>query len=528
MATNTNVLLLNMPLSNDYQHTYAWETKAQQTEYFMSKFTGSTPMMCTYQRKDNVIRYPAHIDSLYQYNYVMYKNLDYTDKWFYAFIKEFQYVNDGHTDIIIETDVLQTWYFEKHVGQSFIEREHVDDDTIGKHTIPENIERGEYVVNGYTNVPELKAKVTKVVMGSTYNVSEEEDDVGGIYNGIYSGVKYYVYPTSENNDNNITAMLQKITNDGKQDAVTSLFLAPDFLLPGAEGGGSVTESVGAQYLVKEVPKTYGFEGYIPKNNKLNTSQYTYLLVSNGSGATAEYGYEYFETENDCSFQIVGALTPGCSIRLRPTIYKGQQLNELEGLNLGKYPQCNWATDQFVNWLTQNAVNVGGQVATSVTGGIMTGAGASAMLGMALGTMAGPVGWGIAAVGAIVGIASTINEVAVAERVPAQTKGNINCGDVVNSIGDNTFHFYNMSIRKEYAEMIDKYFDMYGYKVNRLGTPKEYHRSSWWFTKTIDANISGAIPKDDLEKIKRAYNNGITFWCKPGYFRNYEIDNSIVE
>jgi hypothetical protein len=85
----------------------------------------------------------------------------------------------------------------------------------------------------------------------------------------------------------------------------------------------------------------------------------------------------------------------------------------------------------------------------------------------------------------------------------------------------------MSIKQEYAKIIDKYFDMFGYKVNMVKTPNKAHRSRWWYTKTIDVNIDGAIPNDDMQMIKNAYNNGITYWRNPSNFMNYSVSNGIV-
>lgn len=65
----------------------------------------------------------GHIDDLLEYNYVMYLNENYTNKWFYAFITNMEYVTDFNTKIYISTDVFQTWQFNFTFKQSFIERE---------------------------------------------------------------------------------------------------------------------------------------------------------------------------------------------------------------------------------------------------------------------------------------------------------------------------------------------------------------------------------------------------------------------
>ena len=519
MANITKVYLMNVPLENDYKHTLYFGSKSAQNSYFQSKVTEEgTFKELSYQRTEEgmFIRIENQYDQLLKYNYVMYQNSGYTNKWFYGFITKMKYVNDKRTDVYIETDVLQTWMFDISIKTSFIEREHVSDDTIGLHTVPESLETGDYIINAHHSDSNLNPS-NKIVMGSTEVPSGEGEWTGGVYNGLYSGVRYYAY-----DKNGITTCLQYLADEGKIDAVSSLFLAPSFLIPEV-GGGPVTETETYAQYNYEVPKNYGLEGYIPKNNKLKTYPYCYLLASNGNGANAIYHYEYFEPDLQCDFIVMGALTPGCSIRMIPAIYKGVQLPETEGLNLGKYPQCNWATDQYTNWLTQNGVNVATSIlnaGASMVGGAIMGS----MSGGPFGTVAGGIAGGLSGASQI---ANVLNEVRNADRVPPQTQGNINCGDVITASKNNTFHYYNMSIKKEYAAIIDEYFNMFGYKINRVKVPNTNHRENWWFTKTISVNITGAIPNDDMNKIKMCYDQGITFWKNPANIKNYNVSNGII-
>ena len=85
----------------------------------------------------------------------------------------------------------------------------------------------------------------------------------------------------------------------------------------------------------------------------------------------------------------------------------------------------------------------------------------------------------------------------------------------------------MSIKAEYAKIIDKYFSMYGYKVNDLKLPNISGRSNWNYVKTIGCNILGDIPQEDMEKIKSIFNNGVTFWHNPNTFLDYSQSNNIV-
>lgn len=130
ITPHTNVFLLKCPLTLSNKHQITFSNASSQHNYFLS-----LPKLeiddCQYQRKDNIIRYPAHIDSIINYNYCMYQNENYSNKWFYAFITNMTYRNDNMTEITIATDVFQTWQFDLVYKQSFVEREMiaVSDDT---------------------------------------------------------------------------------------------------------------------------------------------------------------------------------------------------------------------------------------------------------------------------------------------------------------------------------------------------------------------------------------------------------------
>lgn len=148
ITPETNVKLLSLDLELDNKNQLSFSSKEEQTNYFLNK-SGITLNNFTYLRQDGIIRYPAHIDTLLQYNYVMYQNENYTNKYFYAFIEEMNYKNDSMTEIKIKTDVFQTWQFDFEFKKSFVEREIVSDDTIGLHTVPEDLETGEYISNAH-------------------------------------------------------------------------------------------------------------------------------------------------------------------------------------------------------------------------------------------------------------------------------------------------------------------------------------------------------------------------------------------
>ena len=411
----TKVYLLDVPLENDYKNTlYFANAQAQQT-YFQSRIIGSYSYgNFTYQRKDQIIRVPEQYDKIYNCNYVMYQNANYSNKWFYAFVNELEYINDGRTDLHIETDVMQTWMFDYTVKASFVEREHTDDDTPGNNTVPENLETGEYVINAHL-VDNYNQKLT-IVAASTISPGELAPFLGGIYNNIPSGVAYYrfnrMYDPLHTDPNTLQEFLNDLAGAGKSDAIVGLFLAPQWLAGGEEWPNVyIPDSMNVDTFDLGISKLTSLDGYTPRNKKLLTYPYVYINMSNGQGASAIYNQELWNIDgnDEMVFRVSGCLTPGCSIRGIPINYKNTQYAFDEGLTLGKFPQINWTTDQYTNWLTQNGVNIAIGLTSSA---------ATTIGGAATGNVA------VASTGAM-GIANTLAEVYKHSLMPPQAEGNLN-------------------------------------------------------------------------------------------------------
>ena len=125
LVPQTRLRLLKVPLELDNKNQLTFKNEKAQNDYFLS-LPHIEISDISYQRKDSMIYFPGHIDQLLEYNYVMYLNENYTNKWFYAFITKMEYDNDFNTKIYISTDVFQTWQFDLHFKESFVEREMIN------------------------------------------------------------------------------------------------------------------------------------------------------------------------------------------------------------------------------------------------------------------------------------------------------------------------------------------------------------------------------------------------------------------
>lgn len=538
------IYICKTPLKNDYKNQLTFSSTQAQYSYFSSKVQYSFDNY-TYIKKDNSVNVGENIDKLINCNYLFYKNVGFTNKWYYCFITNMEYVNENCTRITFETDVFQTWYFQIKYNPCFVEREHVNDDTIGKNIVDENLQTSEYIankVNFWLNDTPFDIETNtnlSIVIGAT-QTKDKQSNAGVQTDGIYAGLRYYVFHNNAQGISDLNDWLDEYATNGISEAIKCMFMIPNELVIGADRedhlyAGSNTTITRYINLInsssssnKNIDLTNNnIDGYTPKNNKLLTYPYNYLLASNNSGIDVVYKLEDFyskdengnKTLNNPSFKIDSCLTPSGSIRMVPLNYKGIQENDSEGINMGKFPVCNWDTDVYTNWLTQNGVNISLSIASS---GITVASGVGMMA-----TGGGALAGASSVVSGAMGIANTLGEIYKQSLIPPQSNGNINCGDSITATGKNDFIFYNMSIKKESAIIIDNYFSMFGYKVNVVKIPNITGRENWNYIKTIDCNCDGDIPQTDLQIIRQMFDNGVTLWHNPSNIYNYNLENNIV-
>ena len=519
--------LCKTKLENDYKNQLTFSNATAQLTYFNSVIQ-HTYDNYTYIKKDNIVVVGDNIDEIIDCNYLFYKNVGFTNKWYFCFITNMEYVSENSTRITFETDCYQTYLFDISYTRSFVEREHVDDDTIGKHTLPENLETGEYIINSSYVDPNLNDTddihyylATTLDLSGVGTKNPLDQAGGGVYNGVYSGAKYYRFTRA--NYGSIKNILQWIANCGQLDGIVGLYLCPSFL--DSSASNEVAESNTPHSYNLSVAKTYGLDGYTPKNNKMYVFPYCYLGVTNGGGDAHVYRYEFF-SDNSCEFNVKGLLAPGGSIRLVPKNYNGKATNDMECLGLGKFPICNYSVDMYTNWLTQNSVNIAGHTWNSdeIAGlGALTsifGVGASIFKGDLFGTSSG-------AINSFGNITNALIQKKQHDLIGNAVRGDLNNGDIVTASNNNNFKFYRMSVRSEYARCIDNYFSVFGYSTNRIKIPNITGRRNWNYVKTINCNFEGDIPQTDLNIIKAMFNNGVTLWHNPSTMLDYSQNNDIV-
>lgn len=558
VTPQTDLYLLKCPLEISDINQLTFANATAQYNYFSSLPKIGVDNF-TYQRKDDTIRYGANFDSLVEYNYVMYRNDAYSNKWFYAYITGMEYLNDNVTAISIKTDPFQTWQFNLTYKPCLIDREHTNNDSVGANTLPEGLELGEMVCNGTVdnfgvNISGVGDWVIVVDVSMVENPGDNQTlscsgtPTGQYVNSTPSGLYHLILGVNQSVVISARSIINLYDKAGLSDAIQNVYILPrdlvgDVSVVTLSTMGSAPQpydSVGVHMPNNSTGVTSlgtfshsrptSIRGYVPKNNKLFCYPYNYINVSNNAGTTIPYHYEEFG--GNVSFKVEGVLTPSGSIKAAPVDYKYVTGNENAydyGISGAKYPICAWTTDSYTNWLTQNSVNMEHQWNQAIFAGgwdaVKTTAGAT----IASGNAAIGIGAGLGSYAAnLIGTALEQHRAkSQANLIPDQARGNANSGDIVWSKLKSQFTFIPMSVKPEIAYCIDEFFSQFGYKCNRVKVPNITGRRNWNYVKTVGCYIAGNVPQDDMAEIKAMFDKGITLWHNPATFADYSQSNDII-
>lgn len=545
IVPNTDIVLCrDVPLDSSYDHTVDFADANAQWAYFYSK-RYKVVSVNSYQRVMNGrLRIECTMEDAIQCNYLYFRNNNFEDKFFYAFITGWYYINNITTEISYEIDVFQTFWFDVRLLNVFVDREHDNTDTMWANTIPENLEQGDYTSNYEVAITPSNSG-NACIFYTTFNddstfsdftVHTTSGDVEYV-SGIVTGLNVIVRPNA-NNSETPYAFLQRVINANKKDGIIAMYMCP--FVPSTY---AITQEN------KQFPKIWGtLDGYVPKNNKLYTYPYNLLHIQTDTQG-ADFRYEFFkDAGNQCNFILRESLIPQPSITLIPSNYAGRTATnggEFR-LTISDFPQCAWNADVFKVYLAQNAASLptkliseGASAALGIAAAVGTGGASLAMPSPSTAVgfpMVNPSGGapnagmstgGFQIVNSLSGIASTLAQLKDISTRPPQQNG-VQTATADYGMGYKNFMLERLSIRAEYARIIDDYFDMFGYATHRIKQPNLTGRPHWNYVKTIGNTVDAlGVPDPYLKVMNAAFNNGITIWHNPNEVGYYGLDNRPV-
>ena len=564
------VLCRGVPIESDYRYTLYFDSIADQNNYFFSKAFKQFHNVSYQRERRNYITLEIPATQVYACNYLMFKNTSYGEKWFFAFVDSVEYVNDNVTDIHYELDMMQTWMFEYTLMQCMVEREHSVTDKIFENTKPENIGYGELMCGLSTNLLSSHGLLGEYACVITSKPHSSHDLPIKLYSQ-FCPVYGYIGRAEDMN-----VLVQDFVYAGWQDAILSVTVGNKLMAQGAD----------EKYfdMPKQVPKEdfkfacYGVtsgiyegveqfkdqlpNGYKPRNKKLFGYPYNQLWISNNQGTVNEYRYEDFKTDKDGFFHMEvaasGISSPECV--LYPLDYRGVAKYYDHALVLTGYPTVPWIGDTYKAYMAMNRNQIENAVFTqgangvmntlsAFVGGAMTVNNAADMLQAAkadasnagktvsqttkTGLRQQATGGIFSAIGtagtSIVDYMTTVWQVEAklqdVSNIPPNVGGLSGAGSVTNALSRFDYSAYYMCVKPEYAEIVDKFFDMFGYNTCTVKVPNTHSRPHWNYVKTIGCEIQGFLPQEAANIIKAVYDRGVTFWKNGDEVGNYTLDNS---
>lgn len=488
----------DLGLSRD--DTLYFSSVSAKNAYFSNLDKIATEEALSYvSREKGVIRSSLSMATAINIGYLRFKNTGFENFWFYSYVTDVEYTNNGLTEIHFEIDNMMTYMGVFKLGECFVERQHTLRDGIGDNIAEEGLDTGEFVVNSTIKSGFFNGYRIVVV----YN--PDGTNTGMIHNGIYSAaaMKSFELSTDAN------TFIQSLIDDNKVDSIVAVLMLPTMMVE------NWNNPIPGVHQVTIVDNRSKLDGYTPRNKKLLCYPYAMLSVSNSEGQSIDYRYEFFnwgDDANKCKFSIYMLAGASPEAVLVPRNYKGVEFNYDERINMVKFPQCAIAVDQYkANLAQKNSTffqDAAGQGVNIAVGALTGGATGAAAAGTGLVKLA----------------ADTLISNAIRTPAPSVSKGR-SAPDMMFGLLAKEFYFYTRTITKNYAMMIDNYFDMFGYAVRQHLVPNMNARPNWTYCKTIGCTVHGNMPASAARDIESMFDNGVRFWKNHSNIGNYSLDNA---
>ena len=575
IVPNAEVYLLkDIKITPTYTDTIYFATKAAQTTYFTNPAKRVATLTAqSYQRHSRGwLKVGLPIGTVAQANYMMFKNTAFENKWFYAFITDWEYLNNGNTLISFMIDDMQTWFFDCTLGDCFVDREHAMDDTVGSNRIPEPVGSDRVMMSQRWACSDM-TNYSVIVQASQQN-RQSYFETDYFHQGMFNGLAIWVEDCNDGTDASVIASgLDTMVGDGsydenatlQQQVVSVLQFPTKFTVDGTR-----------PYTVTEggFSRNGNLNGYTPKNKKLLTAPFKQLLLTNGIGANATLDYDEFSNPASIQFKVTGTFNGQGQIMCVPQGYKGVTDNYDYKIVISEFPQCGYTLDSYRAWLAgggdikQKAAVIRGvasglfgtaalaqqgsnaydkqwsqnyadrynqstdngrkQLNQGALNAVDVGATNFANQKTSLKDIAGSLVGGLG--GILGGAVNTYVDYKTTEfdsHAQPNTPVGMTAGNVMVGARELNFRCYEVDVNATDARILDEYFDKYGYQTNRLKVPNISGRKAWNYVKTRECEIVGNIPASIKASIIGIFNTGVTFWKDGDKIGDYSQDNTLT-
>lgn len=597
------IVCRGVPLDNTYQKTLTFPSKETQLAYFKSKQKFNL-VENRYQRvTSNTARIKLNSESVFDCNYICFCNHGFTasaaeanravvpytytvtnpdpppptiekeaewvhfppewgsisspetDRWWYAFITDITYVNNGTCDITYEIDVMQSYAFDYVLNPSMVERAHLNPvgyDHIFANRVDEDLPIGELFDadewRAYLNEPSNFTTETthlKILFLANSKDSQDPPNLDNI-TGIPSMLKWVRIEEAAD----AYARVSSYVKDGKEDNIVGLMAIPGCFQSSdvtKNGPFDTTFTLPQKVSENDLLTFYDYQDtgggtssrqtYKAINGKMTQYPCNRLVVSNGDGVEMELRFELFDDlpagikfvirRSAYPSPIIGCFPKAYNLN-RNTVADDKEINPETGIYKQSFPVIAYPGSVYQQWWAQNIGSgaIGFEAGSKAISGAITGgltvAGLAAKGVTTMSPLAGALaGLGVGLVNQMLSTAATSLEMS-ARPTPTH---NANFKPEFNLANNqNCFIFHRKAITCTRAKRIDRFFSTYGYLWNDVFQPWGYrvdtglpHRALWDYLKLTTVNIAAGanVNAQHQAKITQILLNGITFWHLTG-------------
>ena len=533
MQANELMICADVPLDASQVRQLSFADKNEQYNYFRSKairvFTDFK-----YIREHRGVKVPVNAEEIGNACYLCFKNQA-SGKWYYAFVTQVIYINPETSLLNFEIDVYQTFLFDMVIRDCDISREHVANDDFKTNTVQEPVDVGDYVIahEEVQVLGDLDSNYPFIILSAIDLLSDpgtlEEPKVtaaqGGVYGGLPSAVRAYLVEPNKWETSSITAIMEALSSyPWVSQSILAIYAVPSF---GFSGTVTVRQSAmgfnigvisdsSSPFRSGAGGALIGWQSKFPsyKNKKMYNSQFSFIecLLPNGNRFVLK---PEFIKDSAPVVMLVSTLIPAPNFYFYTPDYCGAEEDFLlNANNISGFPcfpvQNNTyplqtaqaeATNTLVH--SQNRSNIFWDTVGNVVQSVFTG---------------DPLNVLSTGIDAYKNVRSEIQNSERDRQRIGQMQTNVSLtgasgGGLATFIASKKLEILYRwwTVKPEFAEKIEQFFDVYGYKVSRFGVPNLNSRPRYNYIKCNNVNIYGNIPNEFLQPLRNMFINGFTLW-----------------
>lgn len=533
MQANELMICADVPLDASQVRQLSFADKNEQYNYFRSKairvFTDFK-----YIREHRGVKVPVNAEEIGNACYLCFKNQA-SGKWYYAFVTQVIYINPETSLLNFEIDVYQTFLFEMVIRDCDISREHVANDDFKTNTVQEPVDVGDYVIahEEVQVLGDLDSNYPFIILSAIDLLSDpgtlEEPKVtaaqGGVYGGLPSAVRAYLVEPNQWETSSITAIMEALSSyPWVSQSILAIYAVPSF---GFSGTVTVRQSAmgfnigvisdsSSPFRSGAGGALIGWQSKFPsyKNKKMYNSQFSFIecLLPNGNRFVLK---PEFIKDSAPVVMLVSTLIPAPNFYFYTPDYCGAEEDFLlNANNISGFPcfpvQNNTyplqtaqaeATNTLVH--SQNRSNIFWDTVGNVVQSVFTG---------------DPLNVLSTGIDAYKNVRSELQSSERDRQRIGQMQTNVSLtgasgGGLATFIASKKLEILYRwwTVKPEFAEKIEQFFDVYGYKVSRFGVPNLNSRPRYNYIKCNNVNIYGNIPNEFLQPLRNMFINGFTLW-----------------